>query len=413
LSSTNDTTSFDTMFGRMAVDQRLCTEDELQRCQEEAKQRQASEPVSIEYLLIEHQFITKNQAHRLRSSIRDSKDTASQIPGYKVISKLGSGAMAVVYKAKQISLDRVVAVKVLPKRFSEKPDYIRRFFQEGKIAAKLNHNNIVQAIDVGEAGGVYYFVMEYVEGKTLYDDLSKGKIFVESEALDVTIQLAHALQHAHSQGLIHRDVKPKNVMINTEGVVKLADMGLARETADIKAARNEQGKAFGTPYYIAPEQIRGELDIDGRADMYSLGATLYHMVTGRVPFDATTPSEVMRKHLKEPLIPPDHLNTLLSAGISEVIEVMMAKNRQDRYANVDELLLDLEAIRKGQSPLRARQKFNLQALEQLEQGETVNIETKDTSVVPAETVTRYRVTLVILVATVAILFLVILILTLK
>jgi serine/threonine protein kinase len=411
--STGDSTNFDTMFGRMAVDQRLCTEDELQRCQEEAKQRQASEPVSIEHLLIQHQFITKNQAHRLRSSIRDSKDTASQIPGYKVISKLGSGAMAVVYKAKQISLDRVVAVKVLPKRFSEKPDYIRRFFQEGKIAAKLNHNNIVQAIDVGEAGGVYYFVMEYVEGKTLYDDLSKGKIFVESEALDVIIQLAHALQHAHSQGLIHRDVKPKNVMINTEGVVKLADMGLARETADIKAARSEQGKAFGTPYYIAPEQIRGELDIDGRADMYSLGATLYHMVTGRVPFDATTPSEVMRKHLKEPLIPPDHLNTLLSAGISEVIEVMMAKNRQDRYANVEELLLDLEAIRKGQSPLRARQKFNLQALEQLEQGETVNLETKDLSVVPAETVTRYRVTLVVLVAAVAVLLLVILILTLK
>ncbi len=411
--STGDSTSFDTMFGRMAVDQRLCTEDELQRCQEEAKQRQASEPVTIEHLLIHHQFITKNQAHRLRSSIRDSKDTASQIPGYKVISKLGSGAMAVVYKAKQISLDRVVAVKVLPKRFSEKPDYIRRFFQEGKIAAKLNPNNLVQAIDVGEAGGVYYFVMEYVEGKTLYDDLSKGKIFMESEAIDITIQLAHALQHAHSQGLIHRDVKPKNVMINTEGVVKLADMGLARETADIKAARNEQGKAFGTPYYIAPEQIRGELDIDGRADMYSLGATLYHMVTGRVPFDATTPSEVMRKHLKEPLIPPDHLNTLLSAGISEVIEVMMAKNRQDRYANVEELLLDLEAIRKGQSPLRARQKFNLQALEQLEQGETVNIETKDPSVVPAETVTRYRVTLVVLVATVAILVLVILILTLN
>ncbi|NLH16186.1 MAG: serine/threonine protein kinase [Phycisphaerae bacterium] len=406
--STNDTTGFDTLFGRMAVEQRLCTEEELQRCQDEAKQRQASDPTSVEYLLIHHQFITKNQAHRLRSSIRDSKDATSQIPGYKVINKLGSGAMAVVYKAKQISLDRVVAIKVLPKRFSEKPDYIRRFFQEGKIAAKLNHNNIVQAIDVGEAGGVYYFVMEYVEGKTLYDDLSKGKIFLESEALDIIIQLAHALQHAHAQGLIHRDVKPKNVMINMEGVVKLADMGLARETADIKAARNEQGKAFGTPYYISPEQIRGELDIDGRSDIYSLGATLYHMVTGRVPFDASTPAEVMRKHLKEPLVPPDHLNTLLSAGISEVIEVMMAKNRQDRYSNVEELLLDLEAIRNGQSPLRARQKFNLQALEQLEQGETVDMETKDSSVVPAETVTRYRVTLVFLVAVVVVLILVIL-----
>ncbi len=406
--STNDTTSFDTLFGRMALEQRLCTEQELQRCQEEAKQLQGSEPTTIENLLIHRQFITRSQAQRIRNNLKETKDSTTQIPGYKVLTKLGSGAMAVVYKAKQLSLDRVVAVKVLPKRFSEKPDYIRRFFQEGKIAAKLNHNNIVQAIDVGEAGGVYYFVMEYVEGRTLYDDLSKGKIFDETEALDVIIQLAHALQHAHAQGLIHRDVKPKNVMINNEGVVKLADMGLARETSDIQAARHEQGKAFGTPYYIAPEQIRGELDIDGRADIYSLGATLYHMVTGRVPFDAATPAEVMRKHLKESLTPPDHLNTSLSAGISEVIEVMMAKNKQERYNDVEELLLDLQAVRNGQSPLRARQKFNIQALEQLEQGETVEMEDTDRSLVPAETVARYRVILVVLIAVVAVLFLIIL-----
>lgn len=392
----------------MALEQRLCTEQELQRCQEEAKQLQGSEPTTIENLLIHRQFITRSQAQRIRNNLKETKDSTTQIPGYKVLTKLGSGAMAVVYKAKQLSLDRVVAVKVLPKRFSEKPDYIRRFFQEGKIAAKLNHNNIVQAIDVGEAGGVYYFVMEYVEGRTLYDDLSKGKIFDETEALDVIIQLAHALQHAHAQGLIHRDVKPKNVMINNEGVVKLADMGLARETSDIQAARHEQGKAFGTPYYIAPEQIRGELDIDGRADIYSLGATLYHMVTGRVPFDAATPAEVMRKHLKESLTPPDHLNTSLSAGISEVIEVMMAKNKQERYNDVEELLLDLQAVRNGQSPLRARQKFNIQALEQLEQGETVEMEDTDRSLVPAETVARYRVILVVLIAVVAVLFLIIL-----
>ncbi len=323
----NEQTSADTLFGRMAIEQKLCAEDEVQQCEEEQKRRASTQPATLEQLLLEKQFLTRTQAERLKAAIRDSRDSTNQIPGYKVLGKLGSGAMAVVYKAKQLSLDRIVAIKVLPKKFVQKSDYVERFYKEGRLAARLNHNNIVQAIDVGEVGGLYYFVMEYVEGKTLYDDLSKGKVFSEKDALDIIIQVAKALAHAHSQGLIHRDVKPKNIMINKEGTVKLADMGLAREASDIKAAKHEQGKTFGTPYYIAPEQIRGDIDIDGRADIYSLGGTLYHMVTGRVPFEATSPSDVMKKHLHEPLIPPDHINTALSAGISEVIEVMMAKNR--------------------------------------------------------------------------------------
>jgi serine/threonine protein kinase len=397
----------------MALDQRLCTEPELQRCQKELKSRIDNEPTTLEQLLLEHRFLTKTQAERLKNSIKESKAAANQIPGYKVLGKLGSGAMAVVYKARQLSLDRIVAVKVLPKRFTEKSDYIRRFYKEGKTAAKLNHNNIVQAIDVGEVGGLYYFVMEYVEGKTLYDDLSRGKIFSEQEALDIVIQLANALAHAHVQGLIHRDVKPKNIMINTDGVVKLADMGLARETSDMKAAKHEEGKAFGTPYYIAPEQIRGEVNIDGRADVYALGATLFHMVTGRVPFEASTPSEVMRKHLKEPLTPPDHINTSLSAGIAEVIEVMMAKKKQDRYANMEELLIDLKAIRDGQPPLRARQKFNLDALEQLEQGLAINSNDSEEKLYNEETVTKYRVGVVIMAALVVVLILVIILMMIE
>lgn len=401
-------TSQDTLFGRTALEQKLCTDDELQHCRDELKNRMASNPTTLEEILVEYGYVTKTQADRLLSGIEESKDAASQIPGYKVLGKLGSGAMAAVYKAKQLSLDRIVAIKVLPRRFTERSDYVSRFYKEGKIAAKMNHNNIVQAIDVGEAGGLYYFVMEYVEGKTLYDDLSKGKIFDETEAMDVIIQLAHALAHAHDHGMIHRDVKPKNIMINTEGVVKLADMGLARETSDIKAAMNEKGKAFGTPYYIAPEQIRGEVNIDGRADIYALGATLFHMVAGRVPFEASTPSEVMRKHLKEPLTPPDHINTTLSAGIAEVIEVMMAKKKQDRYNNVEELLLDLKAVRNGQSPLQARRRFNIDALEQLEQGLPLDLETADEKLYDEETITRYRVGLVILIALVVVLILVIL-----
>lgn len=408
-----DTTSYDTIVGRMVVEQRLCTEEEVRRCLEELKERASSRPATLEQLLLEKQFLTPSQAARLQSMIRESKDVSSQIPGYKILGKLGSGAMAVVYKAKQISLDRTVAIKVLPKKFVQKSDYVERFYKEGRIAAKMNHNNIVQAIDVGEVGGLYYFVMEYVEGRTLYDDLSKGKIFSEKEAIDIILQLASALGHAHSLGLVHRDVKPKNIMISKDGVVKLADMGLARETTDVKAAKHEQGKAFGTPYYIAPEQIRGLVDIDGRADIYALGATLFHMVTGRVPFEASTPSEVMRKHLKEPLTPPDHINTSLTAGISEVIEVMMAKERDERYRNMEEVIADLQAVRDGKPPLLARQKFDVEALEQLEEGMAIETTAGTERVYTEEMIAKYRIGLLALGILSAILLLVILFLVMR
>lgn len=399
--------------GRMVVEQRLCTEDEIRHCKDEQKARASDNPVTLEQLLLEKHFLTKTQALRLRDSIRESKDASSQIPGYKVLGKLGSGAMAVVYKAKQLSLDRVVAIKVLPKKFVQKSDYVERFYKEGRIAAKLNHNNIVQAIDVGEVGGLYYFVMEFVEGKTLYDDLSKGKIFDESEALEIILQLSRALAHAHSLGLIHRDVKPKNIMINKDGVVKLADMGLARETSDIKAAKHEQGKAFGTPYYIAPEQIRGLVDIDGRADIYALGATLFHMVTGRVPFEASTPSEVMKKHLKEPLVPPDHINTVLSAGISEVIETMMAKDRNERYKSMEEVITDIEDVLAGRPPLMARQKFNVAALGGLEEGMAIDTNIGQKALYSESLIAKYKTIVFILSALIAILGLVIILLLIR
>ena len=294
---------------------------------------------------------------------------------------------------------------MLPRRFSENPEYVQRFYKEGQAAGKLNHPNIVQAIDVGEAGGYHYFVMEYVEGKTISDDITNGHLFGEKEAIEIIIQVCHALQHAHAHGLVHRDVKPKNIMTNTQGVVKLADMGLARETTDIEAAQSEEGKAYGTPYYIAPEQIRGKIDIDGRADIYGLGATFYHMVTGRVPFTGEDSSEIMKRHLREKLIPPDHINTSLSAGVSEVIEIMMAKKREDRYNSVDELLLDLEALRQGRPPIQAHKRFDVSMLEQLEDGETVEMDREaDTE----EIITRYRLYLLVLgaVSTIAILIII-------
>jgi serine/threonine-protein kinase len=368
----------DSEVGRVVVDTGLSTRAEIDFCREQQKQASDPNQRSLADLLVENSFITPTQARRIKSQLED-RDT-SQIPGYQLICRVGKGAMATVYKARQNSLDRIVAVKVLPKRMSENREFVDRFYKEGKAAARLGHNNIVQAIDVGfSPKGYHYFVMEYVEGKTLYDMMvpppqGEGHHFSEAEALDIHIQMADALAHSHERGLVHRDVKPKNIILTSGGVAKLTDLGLARATDDREAAQQEAGKAYGTPYYISPEQIRGDVDIDFRADIYSLGATLYHVVTGRPPFEADTPAAVMHKHLKAPLVPADHLNTALSAGVAEIIEVSMAKKREDRYASTQAMLEDLRAVRAGQPPVHARRTVSLDQLETLEAtGKTVDI----------------------------------------
>ncbi len=365
-SGNNAAPSMETELGRLVVERRLATQEEVDRCIEKYSSGDPSNQ-TLASVLVEDRVVTPSQIERLQSQIEESRK-GRQIPGYQILGKLGSGAMATTFKARQISLDRLVAIKVLPRRLSENADYVERFYREGKAAAKLNHGNIAQAFDVGEAGGYHYFVMEYVEGHTLYDEIAAGKVFSEADALTIVIQLAKALEHAHGQGLIHRDVKPKNIMITTDGMVKLVDMGLARSVTNSVVAQAEAGKAFGTPYYISPEQIRGEVDIDFRADIYSLGATLYHMVTGRVPFEGDSPTAVMHKHLKETLTPPDHINTSLSAGLGEVVEVMMAKDRNRRYRSTSDLLLDLESIAQGEPPLQARKNIGAGVLEGLAEG---------------------------------------------
>lgn len=365
----------ETQFGRLVVDRKLCTPDELKACAQHQKELElGGKRITLMEILVKNGYLTRSQLQRLGQDMEDSMyRPVQQIPGFQILGKLGAGAMAKVFKARQLSLDRIVAIKVLPRKLKENPEFVDRFYREGKAAAKLNHNNIVQAIDVGEAGGYHYFVMEFVDGKTVYDDLATGQIYSEKDALNIVIQVAKALEHAHDRGLVHRDVKPKNIMLTPANVAKLADMGLARETQDIEAAMAEQGRAYGTPYYISPEQIRGEVNIDARADIYSLGATFYHMVTGKVPFEGSSPASVMQKHLKEPLVPPDHLNPNLSAGVGEVIEVMMAKKRDDRYMSVKDLLVDLEAIARGEPPLQARSQYDAKVLQGLAQrGEAIH-----------------------------------------
>ena len=364
--------SEDSQICRLAIERQFATEQEVRSAAEHQRGLTTTGNVRpLTEILVDLGFLTRTQLERLQGASDDSGGRpAQQIPGYQLIKKVGAGAMAVVYKGRQLSLNRTVAIKVLPKRLSRNREFVERFYKEGRAAAQLNHNNIVQAIDVGEAGGYHYFVMEYVEGCTVYDELAQAKIYDEAEAIDILTQVARSLLHAHERGIIHRDVKPKNIMLTKDRVAKLADMGLARETSDVDAAMAEAGRAYGTPYYISPEQIRGEVDIDHRADLYSLGATFYHMVTGRVPFEGPTPSAVMHKHLKEPLTPPDHVNTRLSSGCGAMIEMLMAKDRRQRYPTARELLTDLALLARGEPPQYAQQHLTHLDLNTLASGET-------------------------------------------
>jgi len=352
--------NLDSLLGKLIVDKGLATGDEVRTCIDKYRRNKAEQHTSHQSfaeLLVIDGVVTQRQVERLKPEIEEQR-AGQQIPGFQILSPLGAGAMARVYKARQLSLDRLVAIKVLPLKFTGNPQFVERFYAEGRAAARLNHNNIVGALDVGKAGDFHYFVMELVDGRTVYEEIIEQGHYSEEEALKIAIQIADALVHAHDEGLIHRDVKPKNIMITKDGVAKLADMGLARAVSDREAAEAEQGKAYGTPYYISPEQIRGEVDVDFRADIYGLGATLYHMVTGRVPFDGPNPSAVMHKHLKAELVPPDHIHSCLSRGICEIIEVAMAKDRKQRYATTLDMLEDLKAVAKGEPPIQARQKID-------------------------------------------------------
>jgi len=353
---------FDTVVGRVVVDRGLVTSDELDEALSIVNERRKLEPqTALTDVLLEQDLVTSRQLDRMRGEFEEDRSSQS-IPGYKILQKLGSGAMATVFLARQLSLDRLVAIKVLPKKFSANESFIKRFYKEGRAAAKLNDQNIVAAYDVNQAGEHHYFVMEYVDGETLYDRIKRERGIDEPDALKIVRQVASALRHAHERGFIHRDIKPKNIMLGKAGTVKLADLGLARGLTDKEAAEAEAGRAYGTPFYISPEQIRGKVELGPEADIYGLGATMYHMMTGRVPFEGRTPSQVMHRHLRDELVPPDHVNSKISPGSAQVIEMMLEKRPSDRYGSAADLIEDIDLILGGKSPLHAGGRVDLSSV---------------------------------------------------
>jgi serine/threonine-protein kinase len=250
--------------------------------------------------------------------------------------------MGVVYKARQLNLGRTVAVKVLSQDLASDGTFVRRFVQEARSAAQLNHGNVVHINDVGECQGVFYFVMEYVDGQNLKQVLKAQKTLDVHRALQIIMEVCQALRHAHRRGIIHRDIKPENIMLTQEGVVKVADLGLAKRTAtDNSVNLTHAGSILGTPYYMAPEQAKDFSKVDRRSDIYSLGVTFYRMVTGKVPFEGRSPIEVMIKAIDGRKVPVREFRSDVPPEVEQIIDRMMHKIPDKRYQDVDEVLRDV------------------------------------------------------------------------
>eukprot|EP00904_Undaria_pinnatifida_P001925 jgi/Undpi1/11733/HiC_scaffold_37.g14028.m1 len=285
---------------------------------------------------------------------------AQPFADYVILDRVGAGAMGTVFKARQKRLDRIVALKVLRPSLARNKRYVDRLRREAHIVAQFNHPHIVTGYDLGEEGGYHFFVMEYVEGKALKDLLHEWGSFPEDQVLEVAIQCASALNHAFEKGVIHRDIKPGNILIDDEtGIAKLTDLGLAKAQGDMTLTR--EGATVGTPQYISPEQARNPQTVDVRSDLYSLGATLYHMATGQPPFRGESMAEVITKVLNERARSAHEINPELSDGLSLVIRKLLAKDVELRYQNPGELLADLDRVQRQETPEVDRRR--------LEQGE--------------------------------------------
>ncbi|MCD3194395.1 Stk1 family PASTA domain-containing Ser/Thr kinase [Clostridium botulinum C] len=263
---------------------------------------------------------------------------------YELLQKIGEGGMAEVYKAKCHLLNRYVAVKILKNQYSDNMEFVNKFKQEAAAAASLSHNNIVGIYDIGSENNINYIVMEYIDGKTLKQIINENQVLKYNKAIEIASQIAKALECAHNNNIIHRDVKPHNILVTKDGIIKVTDFGIAKATSSVTITNSD--KIIGSAHYISPEQAKGKF-VDCKTDIYSLGIILYEMVTGEVPYDGESPVSVALKHVQEQVIPPIKVNPNIPESLNKLILKAVEKEPYKRYQSAHDILMDLEKIQQN------------------------------------------------------------------
>lgn len=348
----------DELFVRFCVEKGWLTPGQVETAREDLgvlRERGINE--TLPQILTDKGLLSSAQCQEAVQSTQAQPVGVQRIAGYELVQQLGSGWTGAVYKARALDTGDVVALKVLTPQMAKDLQYLARFQRETRILQTLKHRNIVGCLEVGydEQRGVHYCAMEFVGGERLDARIKRRGTINEQEALTITCQVAEALQHAKFNGLMHRDIKPANIMLTPEGTAKLLDMGLARDVVSSGEAQvTSDGVFIGSPNYCSPEQAKGERNLDSRTDIYSLGATLYHMVTGQVPFESASPAETVGRRLTEQLPWPADVNPRASENTGLLIEKMMAREPADRYSSPKDLLADLIAVMDGRPPSALR-----------------------------------------------------------
>lgn len=349
------------LFGQIAIAKGFVDSQQVAealRKQEALRDQGVTARIGRRLELLDH--ITREQVdevlreqRRRRLEKAKKKVPTDRFGDYKLIDHVGEGSMGPVYKANDLINDRPVALKVLRTKAGKiKKEDTQRFTREIGAAAKLDHPNIVATYNQGVVKGVQFIAMEYLEAESLKTRIAHEGRIPEEDVLKIALGIAKGLSHAHSKGLVHRDVKPENILMGLDGSVKLSDFGRVKSFfGDIQLTRT--GQIIGTPYYISPELAQGEKVVGPAADLYGLGATLYHALTGRLPFEAATPTAVMLRHISAEVPNPKDLNPELSDHIVQVVAKLMGKKPDDRYASADLLIEDLQSVLNGFAPKHA------------------------------------------------------------
>jgi len=302
------------------------------------RQRKRRLDSSLDDILVERGHVTKTEIPLIIEE--EDRSRPIRVKGFKIHKMVGEGGMSRVYRATPVGRTRPVALKILRPHIARKRLQVQRFYQEATLLTRLDHPNLIRGLKVWDSDGLQCFTMEYVDGVSVQDEIESGRHFEESQALSIILQAARALVYLNGEGIIHRDVKPGNLLLDSGGEVKLIDLGLAQDTGTRDMQR--PGTTVGTVQYVSPEQARGVKDLDVRADIYSLGVSLYHIMVGDVPFTGETDRDILRQQIFSSLKSPRARDQRITPHLHYFIEKMMAKDRELRYQDPEELIQDIE-----------------------------------------------------------------------